>query len=177
MHMTIVSMTFLVGLALIIVAIIGGGLEIREVKIPTLPPVPRTMSFAAGAVLIGLCLAFPQIFPSSSPESPGNTVETTGSVGNMDVRGDAGGGDRRFLGTAIKNHLITVREVKVILRYLGNYNGAIDDETTEHYFQAVANFQIAQNIEADGYVGPVTYAKLREAWPDYFSTRVATDRQ
>jgi hypothetical protein len=177
MTMTIVSMTFLIGLALIIVAIFGGGLVIKEVKIPTLPLVPRTMSFAAGAVLIGLCLTFPQIFPSPDAADSKNTpVETTGSVGNVTVRADANGGER-FLGTAIKNYRITVREVKVILRHLGKYNGSIDDEATEYYFQAVADFQIAQKIEADGYVGPVTYAMLREAWPDYFASKVANDRQ
>jgi len=35
--MSILTLTFLVGLALIVVAIVGGGIEIKEVKIPTLP--------------------------------------------------------------------------------------------------------------------------------------------
>lgn len=52
---SIISLTFLVGLALIVIAVLGGGLEIKEVKIPTLPAVPRAVTFAVGCILIALC--------------------------------------------------------------------------------------------------------------------------
>jgi hypothetical protein len=172
MQMTITSVTFFVGLALIIVAIFGGGVEIKEVKIPTLPPVPRTMSFIVGCVLIILCVAFPQMFPSlAASNGMENTLETTGSIRTASFPGTDVSKEPPFLGAAIKNHLISVREVKVILRHLGKYAGPIDDEPSDSYFQAVAEFQVSQRIDADGYIGPITYAKLRELWPDYLASK------
>ena len=169
MQMTIVSVTFFIGLALIIAAIFGGGLEIKEVKIPTLAPAPRVMSFVAGSALIALCLVFPQTLSSwsSASSQPAATTGTTSTPFPNPADNTKG---PPFLGAAIKNNLITVREVKVILRHAGKYNGPIDDEVNPAYFQAVAEFQVSQNIDPDGYVGPVTYAKLRESWPDYFTS-------
>jgi peptidoglycan hydrolase-like protein with peptidoglycan-binding domain len=158
--MTILAMTFLVGLALIIVAIFGGGLEIKEVKIPTLPTVPRALSFVAGTVLIVLCLFFPHFFSSLGPailDKPAPTTVTDKPK------------PQRFRGAAIENGLISVQQVKIILRRLKLFTGPIDDEATDGYFQAVGEFQISQNIPADGLVGPITYAKLREAWPEFFA--------
>lgn len=57
-----------------------------------------------------------------------------------------------------------------VLRRLGKYSDPLNDDPTPEYFQAVIDFQISQNVEADGYVGPVTYRKLRDAWPDFFAT-------
>ncbi len=159
--MTILAMTFLVGLALIIVAIFGGGLEIKEVKIPTLPTVPRAMSFLAGSVLIVLCLFFPHFFSSLGPTVPDKSAASTTVADKPKLQ--------RFRGAAIENGLISVQQVKVILRRLKIFTGAIDDEANDGYFQAVGEFQVSQNIPADGLVGPVTYAKLREAWPEFFT--------
>lgn len=161
MQMTISSVTFFVGLALVVLAIFGGGIEIKEVKIPTLPIVPRTMSFFAGCALIILCIWYPQVFPLSSGTSIADKRESAADKAK----------EPPFLGAAIKNHLISVRDVKVILRRLGKYAGAIDDEANAAYFQAVAEFQASQGVEPDGYVGPVTYSKLRTAWPEYFASK------
>jgi hypothetical protein len=30
---------------------------------------------------------------------------------------------------------------------------------------------MSQHILPDGYIGPLTYAKLREAWPEYFKQK------
>lgn len=62
---TILQITFIVGLFLIIVAIFGGGIEVKEIKIPSLAPMSRILSFVIGIVFIGLCIAFPGLF---SPE-------------------------------------------------------------------------------------------------------------
>lgn len=59
--MSILNITFLVGLALLVVAILGGGIEVKEIKIPTLPIVPRTLSFILGCVLLAVCVLSPQI--------------------------------------------------------------------------------------------------------------------
>jgi hypothetical protein len=158
MQITVISVTFLIGLALIVVAIFGGGIEIREIKIPTLPVVSRTLSFLAGLVLVVLCVMFPQIFPNSAA----NPVPLQNSAEDK---------SKGFLGAAIQNHLMSVRDVKTVLRHLGKYTGPINDEANDAYFQAVGEFQVSQNVPADGLVGPVTYAKLREAWPEYFGSK------
>jgi hypothetical protein len=154
--------TFLIGLALIVIGIFGGGIEVKEIRIPTLPALSRALSSAVGLVLVILCLAFPQIFPSAPTATTLASTEDKAKV--SDDR------SKVFLGAAIQNHLITVQDVKRILRHLGKYSGPITDEVNDAYFQAVAEFQISQNIDADGLVGPVTYGKLREAWPDFFLT-------
>jgi|SRR5437016_3243637 hypothetical protein len=152
---TIVFVTFAVGLGLIVVAVLGGGFEVKEIKIPSLTIVPRMLSFAVGCVLIALCLWAPQVFPPPTPPPPKLEVPSTAAN----------------LGAAIRNHLITVGDVKRVLKHLGKYNGPIDDEPNTSYFQAVGDFQLANNIAADGLVGPETLAKLREAWPEFFSAQ------
>ena len=56
MQVDINTGAFFIGLALIVIGIIGGGIEVKEVKIPTLPMFPRAMSFIAGFALVLLCL-------------------------------------------------------------------------------------------------------------------------
>jgi hypothetical protein len=153
MQITLVSVTFFVGLALVVVAIIGGGLEIKEVKIPPLPIIPRAGSFAAGAALLALCFFDPTIFPSPNPTNPGDQPK-----------------DPQFLGAAIQNHLMSVQDAKYILHHLGVYSGPIDNQPNEAYFQAVGEFQHSRNLEVDGLIGPATYAKLREAMPEFFAS-------
>ena|SRR5258708_7040160 len=163
MSMSILTLTFLVGLALIVVAIVGGGIEIKEVKIPTLPVVPRTLSFIVGCTLLAVCVLSPQILQQlSNQQSPPEPKAAEKAVITS---------NEPFLGAAIKNRLITVRDVKVVLRCDGKYTGPIDDQPNDSYLQAVAAFQLSRKITADGYVGPETYAKLRESWPEYFADR------
>jgi len=45
MPISIVSIIIFVGLALIVIALLGGGIEVREIKIPALQIVPRVLSF------------------------------------------------------------------------------------------------------------------------------------
>jgi hypothetical protein len=165
MQFTIPTIAFLAGLALIVVGIFGGGIEIQYLKIPQLAPLQRTFSFVAGCALMIMCLAFPQAFswtigPDKPPETTGSTRPTPGPPIALEVSKTS-----PWLGSAIKNKLITVSEVKMILRTQNMYSGSIDDEPTPGYFQAVAAFQALQNIDTDGYVGPATYAKLRSTSP------------
>ena len=60
---SIVSITFLVGLALIVIALLGGGLEVKEIKLPVLGIFPRLLSFVTGTVLVSLCVFRPDILP------------------------------------------------------------------------------------------------------------------
>jgi Putative peptidoglycan binding domain len=146
--MTVPFIIFMVGLALIIVAVYGGGLEIKEVKIPTLPLVPRIASFVIGCLLIALIFT-PILKYLNTPSEP--------NISKME------------LGASIKIGIIAVRDVKKLLNHLGYYKGPINDDPDPPYFQAVTDFQIAQKVEADGLVGGQTYQKLKEGWPDYFA--------
>jgi hypothetical protein len=170
MQMTISTVTFLVGLALIVLGVFGGGIEVKEIKIPTLATVSRCLSVGVGFALIILCLWFPELFTQNQgvvAKPADNTPATTATVRSSPV-GPAEVA-KPSLGSAIRNGLTTVREVKLALRNLGKYAGPIDDEPTTAYFQAVADFQVSQNIEIDGLVGAATYGKLREAVPQFFS--------
>ena len=160
MQFSMQAITFLVGLALIVVGIFGGGIEVKEIKIPTLPTVSRVLSSVAGLVLIVVCLAFPQLLASPQPNPPPSVP----SVPSVSALGDK----PKFLGANIENHIVTVRDVKMVLRHIGKYNGPLNDEVNDAYFQAVGDFQTSQKIAVDGLVGPETYGKLTEAWPDYF---------
>jgi uncharacterized protein YecT (DUF1311 family) len=135
------SMTLIAGLALIVVGLIGGGIQIKELTIPPLPMIPRLASFLIGCILTALVFFDHDLFSSSQ----------------TDKRDD--------LGTAITNHLIDVRDVKKILKQLGMYHGPINNEPDPAYFIAVANFQQSRNIGPDGLVDGETYGKLREALP------------
>jgi NMT1/THI5 like len=70
MEISIWKITFLVGLLLIVIGLIGGGFEVERIRIPRLPPVPRILSFAIGFGLMGLCLLWPNLLiePNLVPE-------------------------------------------------------------------------------------------------------------
>jgi hypothetical protein len=59
---SIASITFLVGLALIVIALLGGGFEVKEIKLPVLGIFPRLLSFVIGigTVLVALALFSPE---------------------------------------------------------------------------------------------------------------------
>jgi hypothetical protein len=146
--MTPASIMLIAGLVLIAVGLVGGGIEVKEVKIPPLPMVPRIASFGVGCILLGLVVFDPNIFSpvTTSADKPG----------------------KQDLCTAITNHLIEVSDVKRILQHLKMYQGPITNEATPGYFQVVAEFQHSRNIVQDGLVGGETLGKLREAWPEFF---------
>src|SRR5215470_7809626 len=70
------AITLIVGLALIVVGLLGGGIEVKEIKIPQLPMISRAASFLFGCILISLVLFYPQLFsPSEQKSTPGNRCE------------------------------------------------------------------------------------------------------
>lgn len=83
---------------------------------------------------------------------------------------------QNFLGAAIRDHLITVEDVKNVLLHLRMHQGPINDEADEAFRKEIAEFQMRREIDPDGYVGAKTYAKLREAWPEYFIPNFITVR-
>ena len=54
--MSVDALSFIAGGLFMAVAIIGGGIEIRELKIPSVGRLNRLLSFVAGFVLIGLAV-------------------------------------------------------------------------------------------------------------------------
>lgn len=161
--LSVQALTVLAGLLLIMVGSFGGGIEVKEIRIPTLPTYSRALSLAFGIAFLVLGIAFPQLFQSTQ----------SGLVPRMEEKVKTPPDDKPkgWLGAAIENHVIAVSDVKRILRHLGKYSGPINDDVDDAYKQAVAEFQISQNLDVDTYVGPNTYRKLREAWPDFFETR------
>lgn len=65
----IAVVVFLLGLVLIVVAVIGGGLEIKEIKIPTLSPISRALSALFGCILVAMGF-FPTVLPDYNPPGP-----------------------------------------------------------------------------------------------------------
>ena len=63
MSFSIVSITFLVGLALIVIALLGGGFEAKEIRLPVLGIFPRLLSFATGTSLLLISVFRPDILP------------------------------------------------------------------------------------------------------------------
>jgi hypothetical protein len=78
--MSIPLIAFSVGLALIVISIIGGGLEVKEIKIPNLGLMPRVLSFLMGSVLIAVCLAHPGLL-SGDAFSANNKNDLTARIG------------------------------------------------------------------------------------------------
>jgi hypothetical protein len=139
------------------VGLLGGGIEVKEVKIPPVPIIPRAASFVVGCILLGLVLWDPGgALGLRNPEPEVSGPKTTPT--------DKG----RDLGAAFTHHLIEVYDVKRVLQHIGMYTGPINNEPDDVYFLAVANFQRSRNIVQDGLVGGETFGKLREAWPEYF---------
>jgi Putative peptidoglycan binding domain len=163
---TLAFITLAAGLLLIIVGLLGGGIEVKEVKIPPVPPIPRTASFIVGCVLAGLVLLFPALFGSTQTDVPGQkTTQTQTEVPGQKLPQ----GDKPELGSAITRHLVEVHDVKEVLQHLGMYPpGPTNNEPGDAYFQAVANFQRSRNLVQDGLVGGETFGKLRDAWPEHF---------
>lgn len=74
--MSIETISFLLGAGLIVVAVIGGGIEIRELKIPPIGTAARAASLLFGVVFVGLTFYLRQ--PASPPASAASST-TAGS--------------------------------------------------------------------------------------------------
>jgi peptidoglycan hydrolase-like protein with peptidoglycan-binding domain len=68
---------------------------------------------------------------------------------------------------------ISVQDVKRTLTHIKLYSGEIDDVPDASYRKALREFQASRGTLADGEVGPATASHLRQAWPEYFGSRLA----
>ncbi|WP_375415344.1 hypothetical protein [uncultured Bradyrhizobium sp.] len=67
--LTIQALTFLAGLALIMIGSFGGGVDVKEIKIPKLATASRAISLAFGIALLVLGIAFPKLFQNEDSSS------------------------------------------------------------------------------------------------------------
>src|SRR5712691_3610825 len=63
--MTLQTLAFLFGALLLLVGILGGGFEIKEIKIPHVPGRGRAVASIVGLVFIGFAIRPPQTGPQS----------------------------------------------------------------------------------------------------------------
>jgi hypothetical protein len=66
--MTVEFVAFCTGLALLVISIFGGGLEVREVRIANLGPLPRALSALMGIVLLYVYFFVPEKFVAAKLE-------------------------------------------------------------------------------------------------------------
>jgi len=74
--MSIDTMAFILGGLLVAVALLGGGLEVRELKIPSVGRIGRLLCFIVGAVFIGLAV-FLDFHEKEKPLSASKASSTT----------------------------------------------------------------------------------------------------
>lgn len=86
MTWSIGTITFFVGLGLIILAVLGGGLEIKEVKIPSLGRFARAATFGIGVALLGLSLMEPEYLQRLSSNLSGHPDKTASRSERTDAR-------------------------------------------------------------------------------------------
>jgi hypothetical protein len=70
---------FLIGLALIFISIVGGGIEVKEIRIPTLPKLPRAFSLLLGLGLV-LVSYKPTLLPASLVPPPVGSKQYAGAL-------------------------------------------------------------------------------------------------
>jgi hypothetical protein len=181
MPTSIPAIAFCAGLALIIVSLLGGGIEVKEVKVPPLPLFPRAATFVVGCVLVAAVLfdtaLFAQYDVKSSTGAAASTTQTDKRTTEANSPTKPTSEKPIVLGYAITNHFIEVQDVKRILRHANLFAGPLNGDPTSDYFQAVIDFQNSKHITVDGLVGGETLAKLKEAWPEYFEQSKVIDYQ
>jgi hypothetical protein len=88
--MTLQSLSFIFGGLLLLVGILGGGFEVKEIKIPTVPLGGRIVAAMVGLVFIGLAFKTPE--PADERRAP-----SAARMGPMEYGIDRLGSDYRNL--------------------------------------------------------------------------------
>jgi len=78
--MSLVTMSFILGGVLVAIAVLGGGFEVRELKIPSVGQTSRILCFVVGAVFVGLAI-FLSIRPLAADGSEKTNTATPPASG------------------------------------------------------------------------------------------------
>jgi len=74
--MSIELLSFILGGSLVAIGLLGGGIEVRELKIPAVGQMPRIFSFVAGLAFVGLAV-FLSPRPAKEPEEAAHAAAAT----------------------------------------------------------------------------------------------------
>jgi hypothetical protein len=77
MEISVHSLTFLLGCVLIVVAIIGGGFEITQIRIPKVGFIARTMAAIFGSILLLVSMGNPEFFSGMNDASSSRRGSTS----------------------------------------------------------------------------------------------------
>lgn len=80
--MSLQTLAFLLGCGLIIVGIVGGGIEAREVKVPKLSPIPRFLSAVFGVGLVFGAVGGLSGYAGGPPDSSAANAAPVAAVAN-----------------------------------------------------------------------------------------------
>jgi uncharacterized protein YecT (DUF1311 family) len=64
------------GLSLIVVGLVGGGIEVKELKLPQISMLPRAASFLVGCILTALALFDQKLLSPPQPDLPAASTQT-----------------------------------------------------------------------------------------------------
>jgi len=76
--MSIELLSFILGGSLVAIGLLGGGIEVRELKIPAVGWMPRIFSFVAGLAFVGLAVFLgphPPVEPTPDAHAAATTIE------------------------------------------------------------------------------------------------------
>jgi hypothetical protein len=94
--MTVQTICLGFGALLLAVGILGGGFEVKELKVPTVTPVARVASTVVGAVfaMVGIMLTISPSLPSMQSVAPATLMATaSATMGQREQDTDRNGGD------------------------------------------------------------------------------------
>jgi len=80
--MTLQTLAFLLGCGLIVIAIVGGGIEAKEVKVPKLSPLPRLLSAGFGIGLVAGAVGGLSGYAGGAPDASAANAAPVAAVAN-----------------------------------------------------------------------------------------------
>ena len=136
--LTIPFIAFAAGLALIALGLLGGGIEVKEIRIPQLPIVPRAACILFGCILLGSVLFDRKLFDQLQEATATTTAPAPAPA--------PASAPKHELGAAINRHLIEVHDV--ILQRVGNKDEVADVLRIGRHLNACRIFYRAHRSDA-----------------------------
>jgi hypothetical protein len=90
--MTFQTLSFLFGGLLLLIGIVGGGFEVKELKLPNVPPGGRAAATALGLIFVGMAYLNPQHDDNQQPAKP-VAVATTSKMSPLEFNTNRWGSD------------------------------------------------------------------------------------